>query len=72
MLGQFTVLEFADAEDADLVYIDTIAGDLFAEKDKDIKNYRAKFENLVAMALSPTESRTIVEDIANDLKGRRT
>jgi transcriptional regulator with XRE-family HTH domain len=72
MAGQFTILEFADAEDADLVYIETIAGDLFAEKDKDIRNYRAMFENLVAVALSPTESATMVEDIANNLKGRRT
>ncbi|MGH3761891.1 helix-turn-helix domain-containing protein [Actinophytocola sp.] len=71
MLGPFTVLEFADAEDTDLVYVETIAGDLFAEKDKDIKNYRAMFENLVAVALSPAESATMVEDVANSLKGRR-
>lgn len=71
MLGQFTVLEFADDEDADLVYIETIAGDLFAEKDKDIKNYRTMFEILVAVALSPAESATMVKDVANNLKGRR-
>ncbi|HEV7649680.1 MAG TPA: helix-turn-helix transcriptional regulator [Actinophytocola sp.] len=71
MAGQFTVLEFADDEDADLVYVETIAGDLFAEKDKDIKNYRAIFENLVAVALSPDESVTMVEEAASDLKGRR-
>ncbi len=72
MPGQFVVLEFADAEDADLVYVDTLAGDLFVEKDKDIKNYRAMFEQLVAVALSPAESATMVNEIANDLKGRPT
>lgn len=70
MAGQFTVLEFADEEDADLVYIDTIAGDLFAEKDKEIKNYRAVFENLVAVAVSPDESAILIDEIASDLKGR--
>jgi hypothetical protein len=69
MDGQFTVLEFADDEDADLVYIETIAGDLFAEKDKDVKSYRTRFENLAAVALSPAESATMVEELASDLKG---
>jgi hypothetical protein len=69
MAGQFTMLEFAEAEDSDLVYIETIAGDLFAEKEKDVRHYRAVFDHLVAMALSPAESATIVEEIANGLKG---
>lgn len=70
MAGQFALLEFADIEDPDLVYVDTLAGDLFVEKAEEVKSYRAMFEQLVAVALSPAESATMVNEIANDLDGR--
>ncbi|PPK66542.1 helix-turn-helix transcriptional regulator [Actinokineospora auranticolor] len=56
MSGQFVRLEFADAMDTDLIYIESMAGELFLESEADISRYRSIFDHLVAMALSPKES----------------
>lgn len=69
MPGQFIVLDFADPMDTDLIYIDTMAGDLFLESDADIARYRTVFDNLVAVALSPNDSASLVAEIASELKG---
>ncbi len=69
MPGQFIVLDFADAVDTDLIYIDSMAGDLFLESDADIARYRAVFDHLVAVALSPNDSAALVAEIASKLKG---
>lgn len=65
MPGQFIVLDFVDPMDTDLVYIDSMAGDLFLESDVDITRYRAIFDNLVANALSPRKSAALVADLAH-------
>lgn len=69
MPGQFIVLDFADPLDTDLIYIDSMAGDLFLESDADIARYRTVFDNLVAVALSPKDSAALVAEIASELKG---
>jgi DNA-binding XRE family transcriptional regulator len=68
MPGQFILMEFEDPMDTDLIYIDSMAGDLFLESDADIRRYRSISENLVAVALSPNASATHVADIAKQLK----
>lgn len=68
MPGQFIILDFSDPMDTDLIYIDTLAGDLFLESDADIARYRAVFDNLVAVATSPNDSAALVAEIANELK----
>lgn len=69
MPGQFIVLDFVDPMDTDLIYIDSMAGDLFLESDADIARYRAVFDHLVAVALSPNDSASLVAEIASKLKG---
>lgn len=69
MPGQFIVLGFADPVDTDLVYIDSMAGDLFLESEADIARYRTAFDNLVAVALSPNDSAALIAEIASKLKG---
>lgn len=69
MPGQFITLDFSDPMDTDLIYVDTLAGDLFLESDADVARYRAVFDNLVAVALSPNDSVALVADIASELKG---
>jgi len=69
MPGQFVLMDFIDPMDTDMIYIDTMAGDLFLESDADISRYRTIFDNLVAVALSPNDSVSLVADIANELKG---
>jgi hypothetical protein len=55
--------------DTDLIYIDSMAGDLFLESDADIARYRAVFDHLVAVALSPNDSAALVAEIASKLNG---
>jgi transcriptional regulator with XRE-family HTH domain len=69
MPGQFVLMDFIDPMDTDLIYIDTMAGDLFLESDADISRYRTIFDNLVAVALSPNDSAALVADISSELKG---
>ncbi len=72
MPGQFIVLGFADPVDTDLIYIDSMAGDLFLESDADIARYRTAFDNLVAVALSPNDSAALIAEIAEQVEGRIT
>jgi transcriptional regulator with XRE-family HTH domain len=69
MPGQFVLMDFVDPMDTNLIYIDTMAGDLFLESAADISRYRAIFDNLVAVALSPNDSASLVAEIASELKG---
>jgi hypothetical protein len=69
MPGQFVLMDFADPVDTDLIYIDSMAGDLFLESDADVARYRTVFDNLVAVALSPNDSAALVAEIASKLKG---
>lgn len=68
MPGQFILLDFADPMDTDLIYIDSMAGDLFLESEADISRYRSIFDNLVAVALSPNDSVSLITELATDLK----
>jgi hypothetical protein len=69
MPGQFVLMDFADPVDTDLIYIDSMAGDLFLESTADVARYRTVFDNLVAVALSPNDSAALVAEIASKLKG---
>lgn len=69
MSGQFIVLDFADPMDTDLIYLESMAGDLFLESDAEISRYRAIFDHLVAVALSPNDSVAMVAGLASEVKG---
>lgn len=69
MPGQFVLMDFSDPMDTDLVNIDSMAGDLFLESEADVARYRAIFDNLVAVALSPKDSASLVAEIGSKLKG---
>lgn len=63
MAGQFILLEFPDPVDDDLIYIDSMAGDLFLDSNADVRRYRSMFDMLVAVALSPKDSAALIADI---------
>ncbi|HUY51705.1 MAG TPA: helix-turn-helix transcriptional regulator [Streptosporangiaceae bacterium] len=67
MPGSFIVLEFPDPADQSLVYIDSMAGDLFLEDDLEIRPYILMFEHLRAAAMRPDESLTLLAAIAGEL-----
>jgi hypothetical protein len=66
MPGSFIVLEFPDSADQSLVYIDSMAGDLFLEDDVEIRRYILMSEHLRAAALRPDESITRLAVIAEE------
>lgn len=60
MIGSFTIVRFPSADDPDIVYIEGMTGDCFAESE-DARTYNAVFEHLRAAALSPAESQQKIE-----------
>lgn len=67
MPGSFIVLEFPDPADQSLVYIDSMAGDLFLEDDAEIRRYILMFEHLRAAAMRPDETLTLLAAITQEL-----
>jgi transcriptional regulator with XRE-family HTH domain len=63
VLGAFVVMDFPDP-DPPIVYIDTMAGELFIEKETDVEQYRTTYQQLIALALSPPESLKMVTQAA--------
>jgi hypothetical protein len=61
MPGSFVVMDFPDAADPALVYIDSMAGDLFLEREPDVRRYMLTFEHLQAAALDPTSSVQMIQ-----------
>jgi transcriptional regulator with XRE-family HTH domain len=63
MLGSFVLMQFEDATIPDVVYLDTMAGDLFLEAEAELRRYRLSFEHLRAVAMSPDNSRELIAAI---------
>jgi len=61
MPGSFVVMDFPEPADPALVYIDSMAGDLFLEREPDVRRYRITFEHLQAVALDPAGSVQMIE-----------
>ena len=60
--GQFAVLEFTDATDATVVYLEGVTSDLYLEKDTDVQAYSVMYEHLRAQALSADDTRQFITD----------
>jgi hypothetical protein len=69
MPGSFVLMDFTDPLDTDLVYIDTLAGDLFLESDADVNRYGQMFDHLRAAAHSPNDTISLITTAAASLKG---
>jgi hypothetical protein len=68
MPGSFVVMDFPDAADPALVYIDSMAGDLFLEREPDLRRYTVLFEHLQAAALDPANSVQVIETHLDAIK----
>ena len=64
MAGSFVHMGFDDPLDPELVYVDSLAGDLFLEADADVRRYKLMFEHLQAAALSPRETSAELAKVA--------
>lgn len=68
MPGSFVLMDFPAAEDPSVIYIDSMAGDLFLEAEADIRRYEQIFDHLRAMAQSPDDSRALIDTLVNKVK----
>lgn len=66
MSGSFMVLHFEDAPA--VVYIDSMAGDLFLEEESEMRRYTGLFEHLRAAAHNPNETSQLLTRMAAELK----
>ncbi|MGW1542534.1 helix-turn-helix domain-containing protein [Streptomyces sp. NPDC002309] len=62
--GQYAILEFPDAADSSVVYIEGVTSDLYLEKPLDVQKYSVMYEHLRAQALNVDQSREFLSDAA--------
>jgi hypothetical protein len=67
MIGSFSLVRFPSRDDPDIVYIEGVTGDIFAESE-DARSYQEVFDHLRAAALSPTETRVRIDRAAQALE----
>ncbi|MFC0862243.1 DUF5753 domain-containing protein [Sphaerimonospora cavernae] len=63
MPGSFVVMKFGP-DDPDIVYVDSMAGDLFLEQETALTRYNGIFEHLRAIALSPGDTTAMLKKLA--------
>ncbi|MFI9309537.1 helix-turn-helix domain-containing protein [Streptomyces triculaminicus] len=68
MPGSFVLMSFPEAEDPEIIYIDSMAGDLFLEAEADVRRYSTTFENLRAVALSPDASADLIAELVKEAR----
>jgi transcriptional regulator with XRE-family HTH domain len=62
--GAFSLLEFE--EESPVVYVDSPAGNLYLEKERDVRRFAKGFDLLRASALDPDESTALIERVAEE------
>ncbi len=67
MDGSFIILGFPEAQDPDVVYLESQTGSLYLEKPPEVERYQAMFNHLVAKALDPDESKRVIAQVAREL-----
>ncbi|MGW2204318.1 helix-turn-helix domain-containing protein [Streptomyces sp. NPDC001774] len=68
MYGKFAILEFHEATDASVVYLEGVTSDLYLEKAIDVQSYAVMYEHLRAKALSAEQSREFILRVAEELQ----
>jgi transcriptional regulator with XRE-family HTH domain len=66
--GPFVILGLPEPADPDLVYVETLAGDIYLEERTDVDRYTLAFDRLLAAALHPDDSLALVEAAAARLE----
>ncbi|MFF5859549.1 helix-turn-helix domain-containing protein [Streptomyces sp. NPDC012751] len=62
--GQYAILEFADAADSSVVYLEGVTSDLYLEKAQDVQKYAVMYEHLRAQSLNVEASRQYIASVA--------
>ena len=64
--GQYAILEFPDAADSSVVYIEGVTSDLYLEKAPDVQNYSVMYEHLRAQAMNADQTRQFIGNLAKE------
>ena len=65
--GPFIILGFAEPTEPEVVYMETIGGNLYVDKPEEVRLCTTAFDQLRAVALSPSQSRAMLQAIAGEL-----
>jgi transcriptional regulator with XRE-family HTH domain len=65
--GPFIILDFPEPTDPSVVYVETLAGDLYLEERTDVDRYTLAFDRLLAAALHPDDSVRLVQQAADTM-----
>ena len=66
-MGPFSILEFPNRTDSEVAYVESVAGYLYLEKDREVRTRVEAFDRLRAAALSPSASADLIAQVANEL-----
>ena len=65
--GSFSILEFPERADPDVAYVESVAGIIYLEKEREVKHCAEAFDRLRAAALSPGQSADLIVEAAKEL-----
>ena len=65
--GPFSIIEFHDRSDSEVVYVESAAGPIYLEKDRDVRASSEVFDRLRAAALPPEASLELISRVAREL-----
>jgi hypothetical protein len=65
--GPFIVLGFAEPPEPEVVYMETVGGNLYLDKPEEVGLYTTAFDQLRAVALSPAQTRDMLQALAGEL-----
>jgi transcriptional regulator with XRE-family HTH domain len=65
--GPFSILEFPTRSDSEVVYVESVAGWIYLEKDKEVRARVDAFDRLRAAALSPGASADLIAKITMEI-----
>jgi hypothetical protein len=66
MSGSFTLLNFAEPADPDVVYLENFSSDLYLESPVDVQRYRSLFDYVRAAALPFEGSLNLLTELAKE------
>ena len=63
----FVILDFEEPTDPAMVYVETLAGDIYLEERSDVNRYTLAFDRLLAASLHPDESVQLIDQAASTM-----
>jgi transcriptional regulator with XRE-family HTH domain len=70
MGSSLAILTFPDPEDADVVFLENMGGELYLESQEQVRGYVQVFDHLRAAALGPEKSLEKIDSVEKEMAGR--